>query len=53
VILPPPLCESDVIANELATAQIPVIAIATGRFRANVSCVRIDDFRAASEMTRT
>jgi LacI family transcriptional regulator len=51
VILPPPLCESDVIANELAAAQIPVIAIATGRFRANVSCVRIDDFRAASEMT--
>jgi LacI family transcriptional regulator len=51
VMLPPPLCESDVIANELAIAQIPVIAIATGRFRANVSCVRIDDFRAASEMT--
>ncbi len=51
VILPPPLCESDVIATELAAAGIPVIAIATGRFRANVSCVRIDDFRAASEMT--
>jgi LacI family transcriptional regulator len=51
VILPPPLCESDVIASELAAADIPVIAIATGRFRANVSCVRIDDFRAASEMT--
>jgi LacI family transcriptional regulator len=51
VILPPPLCESDVIATELSAAGIPVIAIATGRFRANVSCVRIDDFRAASEMT--
>jgi LacI family transcriptional regulator len=51
VILPPPLCESDVITSELGTAGIPVIAIATGRFRANVSCVRIDDFRAASEMT--
>jgi LacI family transcriptional regulator len=51
VILPPPLCESDVITSELAAANIPVIAIATGRFRANVSCVRIDDFRAASEMT--
>jgi LacI family transcriptional regulator len=51
VILPPPLCESDIITTELAAAQIPVIAIATGRFRANVSCVRIDDFRAASEMT--
>jgi LacI family transcriptional regulator len=51
VILPPPLCESDVITSELLAADIPVIAIATGRFRANVSCVRIDDFRAASEMT--
>ena len=51
VILPPPLCESDVIASELAAANVPTIAIATGRFRANVSCVRIDDFRAASEMT--
>jgi LacI family transcriptional regulator len=51
VILPPPLCESDDIATELSAAGIPVIAIATGRFRANVSCVRIDDFRAASEMT--
>ena len=51
VILPPPLCESDVITSELSAANIPVIAIATGRFRANVSCVRIDDFRAASEMT--
>ena len=33
VILPPPLCESDVISSELAAAKIPVVAIATGRFR--------------------
>jgi len=51
VILPPPLCESEIIISELTAASIPTIAIATGRFRANVSCVRIDDFRAASEMT--
>lgn len=51
VILPPPLCESIAISSELAAAGIPVVAIATGRFRADVCCVRIDDFRAASEMT--
>src|SRR6185312_11734782 len=37
VILPPPLCESK--------------ALATGRAREDVSCVRIDDFHAAREMT--
>lgn len=51
VILPPPLCESVTISSELAAAGIPVVAIATGRFRADVCCVRIDDFRAANEMT--
>jgi LacI family transcriptional regulator len=51
VILPPPLCESTVISSELASARIPVVAIATGRFRPDVCCVRIDDFRASSEMT--
>lgn len=51
VILPPPLCESAAISSELAAAAIPVVAVATGRPRADVCCVRIDDFRAASEMT--
>ena len=51
VILPPPLCESTVISSELAAARIPVVAVATGRFRPDVCCVRIDDFRAASDMT--
>jgi LacI family transcriptional regulator len=51
VILPPPLCESKVIMSELAAADIPVIAIASARFQNEISCVRIDDFRAAQEMT--
>lgn len=51
VILPPPLCESNVISSELAAASIPVVAIATGRFRPDVCCVRIDDFRASRDMT--
>jgi LacI family transcriptional regulator len=51
VILPPPLCESAVISSELSAAGIPVVALATGHFRSDVCCVRIDDFRASSEMT--
>ena len=52
VILPPPLCESTVISSELAAARIPVVAIATGRFRPDVCCVRIDDFRAGQRDDR-
>jgi LacI family transcriptional regulator len=51
VILPPPLCESKAVCSELVDANIPVIAIAAGRFRPELSSVRIDDFRAAQEMT--
>jgi len=51
VILPPPLCESKAILSELVAAKVPVVAIASGRFQANISCVRIDDFRASREMT--
>jgi LacI family transcriptional regulator len=52
VILPPPVCESHVILTELKKAGIPTVAVATGRFRPDASCVRIDDFKAAYEMTR-
>lgn len=52
VILPPPLCESKSISEEFVEAAIPVVAVATGRFRGDVSCVRIDDFAASQEMTR-
>jgi LacI family transcriptional regulator len=51
VILPPPLCESKAVCSELANAEIPVVAIASGRFQPDLSSVRIDDFRAAQEMT--
>lgn len=52
VILPPPVCESRAILAELEQAAIPAVAVATGRQRTDASCVRIDDFRAAYEMTR-
>jgi LacI family transcriptional regulator len=52
VILPPPVCESHVILTELKKSGVPTVAVATGRFRTDASCVRIDDFKAAYEMTR-
>jgi LacI family transcriptional regulator len=51
VILPPPLCESKAVCSELLAANIPIIAIASGRFRPELSSVRIDDFRGARDMT--
>ena len=51
VVLPPPLCESQIVLSELAAASIPVMAIASGRFQPDLSSVRIDDFRASQEMT--
>jgi LacI family transcriptional regulator len=52
VILPPPLCESAGILSEIHAAQLPVVAVAAGKPPAEVLCVRIDDFKAAFEMTR-
>ena len=51
VILPPPLCESPDVLGELKEAEMPAVAVATGRFNAQASCVRINDFAAAYEMT--
>jgi LacI family transcriptional regulator len=51
VILPPPLCESPAAVTELVKAGIPVVAIASGHLRDDISCVRIDDFHAGKEMT--
>ena len=51
VILPPPLCESRALVSEFVEAEIPVVAIASGRFHQDISCVRIDDFRASKEIT--
>jgi LacI family transcriptional regulator len=51
VILPPPLCESKAVVSEFLSAGVPVVAIASGRFSQEISCVRIDDFRASQEIT--
>lgn len=51
VILPPPLCESHDVLDELKIAGLQTVAVATGRFGKEASCVRINDFAAAREMT--
>ena len=51
VILPPPLCESKAAVTEFVRAGVPVVAIASGRFSDDISCVRVDEFRAAKEIT--
>lgn len=51
VILPSPLCDSKIIVTELVKAGIPIVAIGPGRIPEPLSCVRIDDFGAAFEVT--
>lgn len=51
VILPPPLSESVPILTELALAETPVVTVAMGQLYENSLNVRIDDFKAAAEMT--
>ncbi|ATD68872.1 MULTISPECIES: LacI family DNA-binding transcriptional regulator [Luteimonas] len=51
IILPPPLCESKAAVNEFVRAGVPVVAIASGHFSDDISCVRVDEFRAAKEIT--
>jgi LacI family transcriptional regulator len=52
IILPPPLCDSASVRRVLAEANIPAVAVATGRPPGDVSVVRIDDREAARAMTR-
>ncbi len=52
VILPPPLSESVPILTELALANTPVVTVAMGKLYPNALNVRIDDYRAAKEMTQ-
>ena len=52
VILPPPLCDSRATQQELAQANMPVVAVASGVPLAGASSVRIDDYQGAQSMTR-
>lgn len=52
VILPPPLSESKPVRRELDEAGIPVVSVAMGLAAEGALNVRIDDFEAATAMTR-
>lgn len=51
VLLPPPLCENAAVHTLLAERDIPAVAVSPGLPLVYCSSVRIDDFRAAHEMT--
>lgn len=51
VILPPPLSESVSILAELAIAETPAVTVAMGKLYENPLNVRIDDAKAAAEIT--
>ena len=51
VILPTPLCESEIVVSELIAADVPVVAVAAGRCSEDISLVRIDNFSASREIT--
>jgi len=50
MVLTAPLAESAELIEDLTKARISIVAVATGYFRGNVTCVGIDDFKAAYEM---
>jgi LacI family transcriptional regulator len=50
-LLPPPMGEAETVLGELLANELPVVAVACGRTNVKASCVRIDDFAAAQEMT--
>jgi LacI family transcriptional regulator len=52
VILPTPLCDSLALLRQFEHANIPTVAVGTGRENAEGLSLRIDNFRAAEEMTR-
>ena len=52
VILPAPLCDSDVALKAVEAAQLPAVLVASGRPSPGLSAVSINDFEASRAMTR-
>ena len=52
IILPPPLSDSIAALKSLRDADLPFVAVATGRREVECLTVRIDDLEAAAAMTR-
>jgi LacI family transcriptional regulator len=52
LLLSSPLCDSPDVRAEAAAARIPIVAVGAGRLHGDVSCIRIDERKAAYDMTR-
>ncbi len=52
VILPTPVCDSQPLLRHFRTAGMPTVAVGTGREDSMGISLRIDNFKAAEEMTR-
>lgn len=52
IILPPPLCDSPAVLEALKEADVPMVAVATGRAPEWALSVSIDNRKAAFAMTR-
>lgn len=52
IVLPPPLSDSITALESLQDADLPFVAVATGRREVECLTVRIDDLKAAAAMTR-
>ena len=51
VILPPPLCEAPTVLAELRKADVAAVAVGAGQPSEDFSTVRMDNYKAAREMT--
>jgi LacI family transcriptional regulator len=51
LILPPPLCESKPLLNEVRSAGVAVVAVAPGHPSPDMATIRIDNEAAARELT--
>ncbi len=52
LLLTSPLCDSVAVRQEILSADVPIVVIGSDRFKDELSCVRIDEQRAAYDMTR-
>jgi LacI family transcriptional regulator len=52
IILPPPLCESQPLLEELLSSDIPAVAVASGHGLPHMATIRIDNELAARELTQ-
>lgn len=52
LILPPPLCESSLVLDQVRSASIAVVAVAPGHPSPDMATIRIDNEAAARELTQ-